>query len=193
MSNIDLNISITLRNATEGEANEFAAKLAAAFGGDAPRPSAQRTDAGASPSKTQDDSLDSEGAQKEERPVASRKTYCHDAASKRLFTLEKGDTLPSPESGVETIAKSTYEKLEAEYAAASTPQADSAAGDETKEYTAAEIKAAVSKYAAEHGTVLAKKLISSMGVEKLSEVPAEKYGELMAAVEGESADDDLDL
>lgn len=180
------------------EAGDLMAKLAAAFGGQVQVTAGTTAPAkGETPEKvTSDDDTDGLDSSAEERPTANRKTYCHDKANKRLFTLEKGDTLPSAESGVETVSKGTYEKLEAEYdGGAGTSGQD----DKVDEITFDDMKAKLHKVASDKGSATAKAIISEAGVDKLSAIPEEKWASVIAAADealgnGDSSDDDdLDL
>jgi len=186
--NIRMHLDITAE--TEAEAGSVMSKLAAAFGGQAlaitaSAPAAPTSDAGS-------DALDDTG---DERPTASRKTYCHDKANKALYVLEKGDTLPSPESGVETISKASFEKLEAEY----TPSGAEAAGTDGDdgldgEVSFVELKVALQGLSSSKGAVLAKSIIQKVGgVEKLSAIPEEKWPAVMAAVDAAAGDADDEL
>lgn len=170
----------------EAALSGFAGKARASASGDALKQ--QQT----SPDK--DNSSDDKG---DGAKIASRLTYCHDAANKRVFTLEKGDTLPDPGTGVVTVSKSTFEDLQGEYA--ESPKKEDSPASQTTEapFTFDEIKAALTQFAKDHGPAAAKAKVSGVGYDKISAVPAEKYQELMDSLKGDDGgtqdEDDFDL
>lgn len=187
---MNIRMHLDIQADSPDEAANLMGRLASAFGG---TPVAVTSSASTTSTPETTTGGDADKGNQEDRPVASRKTYCHDKANKRLFTLEKGDTLPSEESGVETVSKGTYEKLEAKYAP---DEEQEELGDDEPELTLDDVKSALKKLATEKSPADAKKIVTDAGVKQVSELEPDQYAAVVAAATSALAgggDDDLDL